>query len=443
MDHSAEDLVSWFRQSAPYINAHRGKTFVIMLSGEASSSANFSNIIQDIALLKTLGVKIVLVCGARPQIDALIQAHHHSCEFAGEQRITDERSLDIIKQAVGQIQMDIEAQLSMGLVNSPLHQAHINVVRGNFVVAQPIGIEDGIDFLHTGKVRRINHQSIRRQLDHGEILMVSPLGVSVTGELFNICSEDITTEIAVALNADKVIYFCPEQGIHDEDGQLVSELLPDAANQLMCSEAFLKATDKDTLRYLAAAIRCSDRGIQRCHLVSYQQDGSLLNELYTRDGSGTQLVQYSYERVREAKLDDINGIIELIRPLEEQGILVRRSRELLEMEIERFTIVERDGMIIGCAALYLFAGESMGELACLVSHPQYRQSSRGDRLLQAIIKRARSKGLNQLFVLTTKSIHWFRERGFSPADFSDLPAEKQAIYNLQRRSKILLMDITA
>ncbi|GDY25216.1 amino-acid N-acetyltransferase [Agarivorans sp. Toyoura001] len=441
MNRSAEDLVSWFRQSAPYINAHRGKTFVVMLSGEASTSANFNNIIQDIALLKTLGVKIVLVCGARPQIDSLIEEHHHSCMFAGEQRITDERSLNIIKQAVGQIQMDIEAQLSMGLVNSPLHQAHINVVRGNFVVAQPIGIEDGIDFLHTGKVRRINHQSIKRQLDHGEIVMVSPLGVSVTGELFNICSEDITTEIAVSLKADKVIYFSPEQGIHNDKGLLISELLPDAANELMRSEPFLRDTDKDTLRYLRAAIQCSDRGIDRCHLVSYQQDGALLKELYTRDGSGTQLVQYSYERVREARLDDINGIIELIRPLEEEGILVRRSRELLEMEIERFTIVERDGMIIGCAALYAFNNENVGELACLVSHPQYRQASRGDRLLQAIVNRARQQGLAKLFVLTTKSIHWFRERGFSPADFEDLPTEKQAIYNLQRRSKILIMDV--
>ncbi|WP_035476469.1 amino-acid N-acetyltransferase [Aliagarivorans taiwanensis] len=432
-----DDLVSWFRQSAPYINAHRGKTFVLMLSGEAINSSNFTNIIQDIALLKTLGVKLILVCGARPQISQKLEEQNLHCEFYQQQRITDIHTLKLIKQAVGEIQIDIEAQLSMGLVNSPLHQADISVIRGNFVVSQPIGVDNGVDFQHTGKVRRINHQALQAQLEQGQIVMLSPLAVSVTGELFNISTEDIASEVAVALKADKVIYFGPRSGLYDERGKLLSELLPEQARQL----ADCEKNGEDSQRFLRSALDCCERGVDRCHLVSYERDGALLQELYTRDGSGTQLVQHSYERVRDANLEDINGIIELIRPLEEQGVLVRRSRDQLEMEIDRFTIVERDGMIIGCAALYSFSEDNIGELACLVSHPHYRQASRGDVLLRTIIRKAKVQGLQQLFVLTTKSIHWFRERGFAPAELDQLPQEKQAMYNLQRRSKILLMDI--
>jgi len=434
-------LVNWFRQSAPYINGHRKKTFVILMAGEAIEDPNFPNVINDIALLNSFGVRLVLVFGARPQIEQRLREDGYSSSFHNNLRITDDRSLSLVKQATGTLRVDIESLLSRGISNSPMQGARLNVVSGNFVTAQPMGVEDGIDYCHTGKVRRVNVESIARQLDKGGIILLAPLGYSVTGEVFNLASEEVATQVATAIKADKLITLCSEQGIIDPSGHLISEMVPDEAKRYLQQRLENKPSMTDTEHNLRAAIEACQKGVQRCHLISFKSDGALLQELFTRDGVGTQLVEESSERVRSAGVDDIGGIIELIRPLEEQGILVKRSRELLEMEVEQFTVVERDGMIIACAALHSFPEDHIGEMACLVTHPEYRKHAKGDILLQAITNKAKSIGLKQLFVLTTKSIHWFRERNFELCELGDLPMKKQEMYNLQRRSKILIRDL--
>lgn len=437
----SKQLVDWFRSSAPYINAHRGKTFVLMLGGEALETDNFQHIINDIALLNSLGVKLVLVHGVRPQIQKQLDLHRHTSQFADDLRITDDKSLTLIKQAVGAVQIELQARLSMGLTNSPMQGAAIRTVISNVVTAQPIGIKDGIDFCHAGKVRKIDVVGIRTQLAAGAIPVISPLGYSVTGEVFNLLAEEVATQVAVGLQADKLIGFCSNIGVLDEQGQVITELLPEQAQQhvdLLEQEA---GQASGTLRFLRAALAACKAGVARSHLISYYEDGALLKELFTRDGVGSQIVKESYEKIRTATIDDIGGLLELLEPLEQQGILVKRSRELLENEIEYFQIVERDGMVIGCAALYPFADEKMGELACLVSHPEYRRSARADNLVAHIERKARKLGLESVFVLTTQSIHWFRERGFEFADLSQLPAAKKELYNLKRNSRILIHNI--
>ncbi|WP_354624357.1 amino-acid N-acetyltransferase [Psychromonas sp. MME2] len=438
---NSQDLVNWFRSSAPYINAHRHKTFVLMVGGEALETDNFQHIINDIALLSSLGVKLVLVHGVRPQIQKQLAIHGHESEFINDIRITDDKSLALIKQAVGAVQIELQARLSMGLANSPMQGASIRTVVSNVVMAQPIGVKDGIDYCHAGKVRRIDVDGIRTHLASGAIPIISPLGFSVTGEVFNLLAEEVATQVAIGLQADKLIGFCSNTGVLDEQGQVISELLPEIANQ----HIDIMENDSDnasgTLRFLRAAVAACKAGVTRSHLISYYQDGALLKELFTRDGVGSQIVKESYERIRTANIDDIGGLLELIEPLEKQGVLVKRSRELLENEISHFQIVERDGMVIGCAALYPFVSEKMGELACLVSHPQYRRSARADNLMNYVEKKARELGLEYIFVLTTQSIHWFRERGFQSADISDLPAAKKEMYNLKRNSKVLIRKI--
>ena len=402
---------------------------------------NFPNVINDIALLNSFGVRLVLVFGARPQIELRLREDNYPSQFHQKLRITDDHSLTLVKQATGILRVDIESLLSRGVSNSPMQDARLNVYSGNFVTAQPIGVEDGIDYCHTGKVRRVDVDSIYRQLDKGGIILLPPLGYSVTGEVFNLASEEVATQVATAIKADKLITLCSEQGVIDPAGHLISEMVPDEAQRYLQQRLGDDQSMSDTEHNLTAAIAACRQGVKRCHLISFKSDGALLQELFTRDGVGTQLVEESYEKIRPATVDDIGGIIELIRPLEEQGILVRRSRELLEMEIELFTVVERDGMVIGCAALYLFPEEHIGEMACLVTHPEYRKHAKGDMLLKAIIRQARELGLKRLFVLTTKSIHWFRERNFELCALSDLPMQKQEMYNLQRRSKILIREL--
>ena len=435
------ELVEGFRHSVPYINTHRGKTFVIMLGGEAIEHENFSSIVNDIGLLHSLGIRLVVVYGARPQIDANLAAHHHEPLYHKNIRVTDAKTLELVKQAAGTLQLDITARLSMSLNNTPLQGAHINVVSGNFIIAQPLGVDDGVDYCHSGRIRRIDEDAIHRQLDSGAIVLMGPVAVSVTGESFNLTSEEIATQLAIKLKAEKMIGFCSSQGVTNDDGDIVSELFPNEAQARVEAQEEKGDYNSGTVRFLRGAVKACRSGVRRCHLISYQEDGALLQELFSRDGIGTQIVMESAEQIRRATINDIGGILELFRPLEQQGILVRRSREQLEMEIDKFTIIQRDNTTIACAALYPFPEEKIGEMACVAVHPDYRSSSRGEVLLERIAAQAKQSGLSKLFVLTTRSIHWFQERGFTPVDIDLLPESKKQLYNYQRKSKVLMADL--
>lgn len=435
------ELVEGFRHSVPYINTHRGKTLVIMLGGEAIEHENFSSIVNDIGLLHSLGIRLVVVYGARPQIDANLAAHHHEPLYHKNIRVTDAKTLELVKQAAGTLQLDITARLSMSLNNTPLQGAHINVVSGNFIIAQPLGVDDGVDYCHSGRIRRIDEDAIHRQLDSSAIVLMGPVAVSVTGESFNLTSEEIATQLAIKLKAEKMIGFCSSQGVTNDDGDIVSELFPNEAQARVEAQEEKGDYNSGTVRFLRGAVKACRSGVRRCHLISYQEDGALLQELFSRDGIGTQIVMESAEQIRRATINDIGGILELIRPLEQQGILVRRSREQLEMEIDKFTIIQRDNTTIACAALYPFPEEKIGEMACVAVHPDYRSSSRGEVLLERITAQAKQSGLSKLFVLTTRSIHWFQERGFTPVDIDLLPESKKQLYNYQRKSKVLMADL--
>lgn len=429
---NSKPYINWFRDSAPYIHANRNKTMVLMLGGEAAQHGHFHAIIHDIALLHSLGVKLVIVHGSRPQIDQRLQAAGINSKFHRHLRITDHDSLDCVKAATGALRAEIEALLSMGLANSPMHGARLRVTSGNLITAKPVGILDGVDFHFTGEVRRVDCDGIRRQLDENSIVLLPPLGYSRTGEVFNLSAEDLATETAIALQADKLILMYGEQGAQDSQGKLLRELNTEETQQLL--DAGQQNTEIQ--RHLNAAYRACHAGIKRTHLVSYADDGALLSELYSRDGSGTLITVNSYEQIRQAQTGDAAGIIELIRPQEQQGILVRRSRERLEHEIERFIVIERDDTIIGCAALYPFADDKCAELACVVVHPDYQQANRGEQLLEQIVTVAKTQGLERLLVLTTQTAHWFVERGFVKTSVQALPEGKRSLYNWQRNSSV-------
>lgn len=432
MSRDTQAYVNWFRNSAPYIHANRNKTMVLMLSGEAAQHNHFNDIIHDIALLHSLGVKLVIVHGSRPQIDQRLQAAGITSQFHRDLRVTDQDSLDCVKAATGTLRAEIEALLSMGLANSPMQGARLRVASGNLISAKPVGILDGVDFHFTGEVRRVDCDGIRHQLDDGSIVLLPPLGYSRTGEVFNLSSEDLATEVAIALQADKLILMYGEPGVTDANGELIRELNTEETQQLIAANN----QSSEIQRHLKAAYRACHAGIQRTQLVSYAEDGALLSELYSRDGSGTLITVQSYEQVRHAQAKDAAGIIELIRPLEEKGVLVRRSRERLESEIERFTVIERDDTIIGCAALYPFEDDESAELACVVVHPDYQKANRGDQLLEKIVAQAHSLKLKRLLVLTTQTAHWFLERGFMKSTVDALPESKRSLYNWQRNSSV-------
>jgi amino-acid N-acetyltransferase len=425
------DHVNWLRHASPYINAHRDCTFVVMLPGEGVAHPNFGNIVHDLVLLHSLGVRLVLVHGSRPQIEARLASNGLTPRFHRDLRITDSPTLECVIDAVGQLRIAIEARLSMDMARSPMQGSRLRITSGNFVTARPIGVVDGVDYHHTGEVRRIDRKGINRQLDERSIVLLSPLGYSPTGEIFNLACEDVATRAAIDLDADKLLLFGAECGLLDEAGKLVRELRP---QQVPAHLQRLGSSYQAEL--LDAAAEACKAGVRRSHIVSYAEDGALLSELFTRTGNGTLVAQEQFESLREATIEDVGGLIELITPLEDQGILVRRSREVLEREIEQFSIVEREGLIIACAALYQIADSDFGELACLAVNPAYRHGGRGDELLERIEERARAQGLKTLFVLTTRTAHWFRERGFEPSSVDRLPAARASLYNYQRNSQV-------
>ncbi len=409
---------------------------MLMLEGDAIADDNFANIVQDIALLNSLGVRLVIVHGARPQIDQALNVLNITSRFHADLRITDQPALNAVRAAIGIVKSDIEARLSVGLPNTPMHGARIRVVSGNFVTAKPKGVIDGIDFQHTGEVRRIDKQAINQQLDQGNIVLLSSCGYSPSGEMFNLAAEDVATQTAIALSAEKLILMGEDEGLPSvgEDSSVISQITTAELTTLIDD---LSGEHKMHAQASLTAVKAE---INRAHLLSYKIDGALLQELFTHEGAGTLITADDYELLRQANTEDVAGILELLRPLEEQGILVRRSREVLETEIHRFKVIELDGMVIACAAIYPYSTD-LAELACVAVRAEYRSGQRGDRLLSAISAQAKANNIHRIFVLTTRTAHWFIERGFIETDISALPQERQSMYNFQRNSKIFIKEL--
>ncbi len=432
------EFVNWFRSVAPYINAFRGKTFVIAFGGEVVADGKFVELTHDFNLLAALGIRLVLVHGARPQIEQHLSKNDLAGTYHQGIRLTDAETMQCVKEAVGRTRLEIEALLSMGLANSPMANADIRVAGGNFITAQPIGVINGVDLQHTGTVRKVDVAALRDRMEFGEVVLLSPLGYSPTGEVFNLTLEDVATATAIALDADKLVFMMDTDGVQDKKGNLAKELTILQAQEILNKKSKLP---DDIAMFLPCAVRACEAGVARTHLISRHTDGALLQELFSDDGIGTMVVESTLNTLRAATIEDVGGIIQLLRPLEEDGILVRRSRELLEREIARFEVLEHDHRIVGCAALYPFPNEASAELACLAVDAQCRDRGYGEAILNHMSSLAKSQKMKKLFVLTTRTAHWFVEREFKEADVDQLPKEKKALYNYQRRSKVFVKNL--
>jgi amino-acid N-acetyltransferase len=435
---AASRFVAWVRGAAPYIHAFRGKTFVVGFGGEVAAGEMAQSLAYDCNLLAALGIRLVLVHGARAQIDAEVARRGLAQRFHHGLRVTDPATLECVKMAMAVTRFEVEALLSQGLPNTPMAGGYMRITGGNFIVARPVGVVDGVDYQYTGAVRKVIAAEINADLDQQNVVLITPLGMSLTGEIFNLCMEEVAEAVAVAVKAEKLIYLCDAPGLLDGDGRLIDSVTADEAeHHLQAGEGLTE----DLHLYLPCAIRAVRRGVARCHLLDRDKDGGLLLEFFTPAGVGTVVSRDALFRVREAMIDDVGALAALISPLEADGTLVRRGRELLEREIDRFSVVEYDGMLVGCAALYPFSEDNAAELACLAVTPEYRRAGLGEQLLARIERRARTQRLERLFVLTTRTAHWFRERGFSEIGPETLPRQKRELFNYQRRSKVFVKSL--
>jgi amino-acid N-acetyltransferase len=437
-------FVPWFRAVAPYIHAYRGKTFVVGLAGEAIAAGKLETFVQDLAILHAMGIKLVLVHGFRPQVTEQLAAKGHVSRFSHGIRITDPVALDAAQEAAGQLRFEIEAAFSQGLPNTPMANATVRVVSGNFLTARPVGIVDGVDFGHSGLVRRVDGATIRRAIDIGALVLLSPFGFSPTGEAFNLTMEDVATATAMALQADKLLFMTEVPGVRehpdDADSPIDTELSLAEARRLL-ARLPPPQLPTDIAFYLQHCVKACEGGVERSHILPFTVDGALLQEIFTHDGIGTMVVDEKLESLREATADDVGGILQLIEPFERDGTLVRRERTEIERDLGNYTVIEHDGIIFGCVALYPYPEKRTGELAALTVSPLAQGQGDGERMLKRVEHRAKALGLDSIFVLTTRTMHWFIKRGFVPVDADWLPEARKRKYNWDRRSQVLVKKL--
>ncbi|OED36903.1 amino-acid N-acetyltransferase [Chromatiales bacterium (ex Bugula neritina AB1)] len=442
--------IHWLRHTSPYINTHRDSTIVIWFNGELLDSAGFASFVHDLTLLSHLGVRLVLVHGMRPQIDVALAIEGIEARFGppgsgatsqsgNRVRITDSQVLPALHTALGKIRCQIESAFSSGLPNTPMSGAQVTVAGGNFVVAKPYGIRDGIDYCHTGEVRKFRKSEVNQLLDSGMVVLLSPIGYSPTGELLNLHAEDVALQAAIDLNADKLVFLHKSVSqTPDTEAAMLREI---SATDSTFSVKSLPESLAPLESVIERSLHACQNGVQRCHIVSSEQDGALLKELFTRDGSGLLIDSGSYDTIREASNRDVAGIMQLIKPLIDDGILISRSEQDLERQLSEFIVAERDGTVIACASLTVY--EYQAELGCLAVHPQFRHSGKAAELLQYLIRAARKSRCTELFALTTRSGDWFREQGFIPAELRQLPAVRNSLRDQTRSgSKLYTLDLT-
>ena len=440
-------FVPWFRSVAPYIHKFRNQTFVVGIAGEAIAAGKLQHLAQDLAMIQSMGVKIVLVHGFRPQVNEQLKAKGHVPRYSHGLRITDEVALDCAQEAAGQLRYEIEAAFSQGLPNTPMAGSTVRVISGNFLTARPVGIVDGVDFQHSGLVRKVDTAGIMRTLDMGALVLLSPFGFSPTGEAFNLTMEEVATSVAIALQADKLIFLTEVPGLRmrptepeAEDNPIDTELPLAQAEQLLVALPVANQPT-DTAFYLQHCVKACKSGVERSHIIPFAVDGAILLEVYVHDGIGTMVVDEKLESLREATVDDVGGILQLIEPFERDGTLVRRERTEIERDIANYTVISHDGVIFGCAALYAYPESRTGEMAALTVSPAVQGEGDGERILKRVEQRAKAQGLDSIFVLTTRTMHWFIKRGFAPVDPDWLPEARKRKYNWDRRSQVLVKKL--
>ena len=426
-----------FRLSAKYINLFNQNIFVIALSGYVFNEDQFEKIAQDINILHSLKIKVILVYGARPQVESILVKNKIPVRLVKNMRVTSSAALKHVIEVNGAIRNKIEATLST--IKSVSEGMRLS--SGNFLTAMPVGIIDGIDMESTGKIRGVDVEAIKNKLNHHEIVIVSPIGYSPLGKIFNLSYEQTAAYVAAAVNADKLIYYVDANGILNERGELIPELTSEKAHKLIShieekpSPESAQNLSYDDFNILKSSVFAIKNKIKKVHLINRHIDGSLIEELFTEKGSGTILTEFALENFRKSTEGDLKDIYRILFPLEKRKILIERDLTQIKGMINQFYVLEHDKKFVGCVSLNSFK-ESL-ELASFSIEPKYQRLGFGKKLLKFCELEAKKLKYDEIFILTTQSEHWFAENGFKEKSKELMPTFKKKNYQSERNSKYL------
>lgn len=411
-----------------YVLQFREKTFILALDAGVVSDENFANILLDIALLRSLNIRVVVVHGAAEQIEALAERQNVQTSNLDGTGVTDAATLQLAIDAANHISYEIVGGLSAN---------DLRVACTNAIIANPLGIIHGVDHLFTGKVERVDTEFLQTLLNQGIVPVVSPLGFSGDGKTYRANSDSVAVAVAEALNAAKLIFITLQDGLRYND-QLIRHMLVTDLQRLLRSEGGGFTPDMLSKAQHAAAACAS--GVQRVHIVDGRENEGLLAEVFSNEGIGTLIYANEYEQIRAAMKKDIQAIQQLTKKAVEAEELIRRTRVEIEKNLSDYYIFEIDRNTVACVALHIYAEQKKGELASLYVDPSHENQGIGQKLMRFVEDKAREAGLSELIALSTQAFTYFESKGgFLEGTPDDLPPARRQKYDQSRRNSRVLV----
>lgn len=434
-----QEQVDLIREVFYYQSRFDGKTIVLKIDYPILNAPHFPQLLKDLAMLRSTGIEIIIIPGARGWIDAVLKEYDTESEYVDGVRIATEDSIPFIRMAA----FDVANRLM-----TTLTAFQANAVIGNFTRARGIGVINGVDFQNSGRVEKILTQPLQQILDQGMIPIFPCIGWNAAGKPYNLSSDEIALAVAEALQAEKLFFVTDSDGFMDTRFKLPPGLVKNSDGRvarLSLEEAeevlHLNAGNPDSdLKYLDMALTACRRGTERAHVVDGRLEGAILREIFSNLGVGTMVYGNEYEAIRPMKADDIGDVLRLMRPLIEDGILVKRTDDQLMAQQGDFVVYSIDDVVHACGSLHDF-GEGQGEIAAIATNPVYGHLSMGRKILSYLVEKAAKAGMNRAFVLTTQTVDWFEQLGFVEADLESLPLRKRETYNHARKSRILALEL--
>jgi len=450
--------VDLIREVFHYQSRFEGSTMVFKIDYPVTQESGFPGLVKDLALLAKTGFKVIIVPGAKENIDAVLKQHDIDTQYCSDNsstfdfpiRITTTQALPYVEMAA----FDVASRFMTFLSGS-----RVEALIGNFVRARGLGIKNGIDTEHTGVVDKIYADSLERVLNLGMVPILPCIGWSPSGKPYNVLSDEIALAVSSALGAAKLfivsfhkglradIFTLPENTEKRADGSLV-RLTPQEAEALITANSGLSGVNEEEtagrqyLREIKLGLRASRAGVHRVHIIDGREEGSVLKELFSNLGVGTMIYTDEYDSIRVFHSRDLPDILRLMEPLMQKGVLVRRNPEQIQEKKDDYSVLEIDGSIRACGALHDW-GEAQGEIAAVATDPQYTDLGLGRKIVGYLVEKGRKSKMKRVFVLTTQTQDWFEALGFKETSVDSLPEQKRKVYDQSRKSKIYALELSS